>query len=49
MSLYYADTSAVFKLLVEESNSNAFAAFYDAHADADGSVRRCRGRTHPDR
>jgi predicted nucleic acid-binding protein len=35
VSLYYADTSAVIKLLVEESNSQAFAAFYDAHADAE--------------
>ena len=35
MSLYYADTSAVIKLLVEESHSQAFAAFYDAHADAE--------------
>lgn len=35
MSLYYADTSAVIKLLVEESHSKAFAAFYDAHADAE--------------
>ena len=34
MSLYYADTSAVIKLLVEESHSKSFAAFYDAHADA---------------
>lgn len=34
MSLYYADTSAVVKLLVEETDSRAFAAFYDAHADA---------------
>ncbi|HXP20771.1 MAG TPA: type II toxin-antitoxin system VapC family toxin [Streptosporangiaceae bacterium] len=34
MSLYYADTSAVIKLLVEETDSKAFAAFYDAHADA---------------
>jgi predicted nucleic acid-binding protein len=32
--LYYADTSAVIKLLVEETDSKAFAAFYDAHADA---------------
>lgn len=32
MSLYYADTSAVIKLLAEESHSRAFAAFYDAHA-----------------
>ena len=35
MSLYYADTSAVIKLLVEESHSTAFAGFYDAHADAE--------------
>lgn len=35
MSLYYADTSAVIKLLVEETGSKAFAAFYDAHADAE--------------
>jgi predicted nucleic acid-binding protein len=35
VSLYYADTSAVVKLLVEESHSKAFAAFYDAHADAE--------------
>jgi len=33
VSLYYADTSAVIKLLAEESHSRAFAAFYDAHAD----------------
>ncbi len=33
--MYYADTSAVIKLLVEESHSKAFAAFYDAHADAE--------------
>jgi uncharacterized protein with PIN domain len=35
VSLYYADTSAVTRLLVEESHSKAFAAFYDAHADAE--------------
>jgi predicted nucleic acid-binding protein len=35
VSLYYADTSAVIKLLVEERDSKAFAAFYDAHADAE--------------
>lgn len=29
MSLYYLDTSAALKLLVEESHSKAFAAFYD--------------------
>jgi predicted nucleic acid-binding protein len=33
VSLYYADTSAAVKLLVEETNSRAFADFYDAHAD----------------
>jgi hypothetical protein len=35
VSLYYADTSAVIKLLVEESHSKSFATFYDAHADAE--------------
>jgi predicted nucleic acid-binding protein len=35
VTLYYADTSAVIKLLVEESRSKAFAEFYDAHADAE--------------
>ena len=35
MSLYYADTSAVIKLLVDETHSKAFAAFYDEHADAE--------------
>ncbi len=35
MSTYYADTSAALKLLVEEQDSKAFAAFYDAHADAE--------------
>lgn len=35
MTLYYADTSAVIKLLVEESSSQAFAAFYDSHLDAE--------------
>jgi predicted nucleic acid-binding protein len=54
VSLYYADTSAVVKLLAEESHSKAFAAFYDAHAEAEwvssallrrtGSrFRACRG------
>jgi uncharacterized protein len=33
VSLYYVDTSAVAKLLVEETNSKAFADFYDTHAD----------------
>jgi predicted nucleic acid-binding protein len=35
VSLYYTDTFAVIKLLVEETDSKAFAAFYDAHADAE--------------
>jgi uncharacterized protein len=35
VSLYYAHTSAVIKLLTEESDSRAFAAFYDAHDDAE--------------
>jgi len=35
VSLYYADTSAVIKLLVEETQSKACAAFYDGHADAE--------------
>jgi uncharacterized protein len=35
MSLYYADTSAVIKLLIEESHSKALAAFYDGLADAE--------------
>jgi predicted nucleic acid-binding protein len=35
VTLYYADTCAVIKLLVEETDSKAFAAFYDAHADAE--------------
>ena len=35
MSLYYADTSAVIKLLVEETHLKSFAAFYDSQADAE--------------
>ena len=35
MSLYYADTSAVIKLLAEGTDSKAFAAFYDDHGDAE--------------
>jgi predicted nucleic acid-binding protein len=35
VSLYYADTSAVIKLLVDETNSKAFATFYDAHTNAE--------------
>jgi predicted nucleic acid-binding protein len=35
VSLYYADTSAVIKLLAEESHSRAFAAFYDGRTDAE--------------
>jgi predicted nucleic acid-binding protein len=34
VSLYYVDTSAALKLLVEETHSRAFAAFYDGHARA---------------
>jgi uncharacterized protein len=35
VGLYYADTSAVIKLLAEETDSKAFAAFYDAHDNAE--------------
>jgi len=35
VSLYYADTSAVIKLLAEQTDSKAFAAFYDARAEAE--------------
>jgi uncharacterized protein len=35
VSLYYADTSAVLKLLVEEPHSTAFAALYDSTPDAE--------------
>jgi uncharacterized protein len=35
VSLYYAGTSAVIKLLAEETDSKAFAAFYDDHGDAE--------------
>jgi uncharacterized protein len=35
VSLYYADTSAVIKLLVEKTDSKAFAAFYAVHSDAE--------------
>jgi predicted nucleic acid-binding protein len=34
VSLYYVDTSAALKLLVEESHSKAFAAFYDGASAA---------------
>jgi predicted nucleic acid-binding protein len=34
VSVYYLDTSAALKLLVEESHSRAFAAFYDDHPSA---------------
>jgi predicted nucleic acid-binding protein len=55
VSLYYADTSAVIKLLAEESHSAAFAAFYDAHGDAEWvssallriEVARAVGRARP--
>ena len=33
MSLFYLDTSAAIKLIVEESHSLAFAKFYDAQSD----------------
>lgn len=35
MSLYYADTSAVMKLLVDEDHTSAMAAFFDEHEDWD--------------
>ena len=35
MSLYYADTSAVIKLLAEEAHSKALAEFYDNDPDAE--------------
>ena len=35
MSLYYADTSAVIKLLAEETHSRAFAQFYDSDPKAE--------------
>lgn len=35
MSLYYVDTSAAIKLLVEERHSKALAEFYDGQADAE--------------
>jgi predicted nucleic acid-binding protein len=35
VSVYYADTSAVIKLLAEESHSHAFATFYDSHANTE--------------
>jgi len=35
MGLYYVDTSAAIKLLIEETHSTAFATFYDARAEAE--------------
>jgi hypothetical protein len=35
VSLYYVDTSAAITLLVEETHSKAFGAFYDDRADAE--------------
>lgn len=35
MNVYYLDTSAALKLLVEESHSLAFATFYREHGDDD--------------
>jgi predicted nucleic acid-binding protein len=34
VSLFYVDTSAVLKLLAEESHSKAFAAFYDGNTSS---------------
>jgi uncharacterized protein len=34
VTLHYIDTSAALKLLVEETHSKAFAAFYDSEASA---------------
>jgi predicted nucleic acid-binding protein len=34
VSLFYVDTSAVLKLLVEQSHSKAFAAFYDSNTSS---------------
>jgi hypothetical protein len=34
VSLYYLDTSAALKLLAQEKDSKAFAAFYDAHTNS---------------
>lgn len=33
MSVYYADTSAVIKLLIDEPQTSAMSAFYDEHED----------------
>jgi hypothetical protein len=38
VTLYYVDTSAAIKLLIEESHSAAFAAFFD-HAAAESKFR----------
>jgi uncharacterized protein len=35
VSLYYADTSAVIRLLAEETHSRAFAQFYDSDPKAE--------------
>jgi uncharacterized protein len=35
VSLYYLDTSAAIKLLIEETHSKVFGAFYDARANAE--------------
>jgi uncharacterized protein len=34
VSLFYVDTSAALKLLVEENHSKAFAAFYDGNTNS---------------
>ena len=33
MSVYYADTSAVIKLLIDQPQTSAMSAFYDEHED----------------
>lgn len=56
MSLYYADTSAVIKLLTNEVHTSAMAAFYDEHEDWDWAsstllrieVARTMNRVEPD-
>lgn len=35
MSVYYADTSAVIKLLIDETHTSAMAEFFDEHEDWD--------------
>lgn len=35
MSVYYADTSAVIKLLIDEPQTSAMSAFYDEHENCE--------------